>query len=397
MPRRVEALIKPELLIWARESAGFTLADAARKAKVNPEKLEQWEDGRARPTIPQLRELARIYKRPLAVFYLPVPPKDFQPMNDYRRLPGEAPLKQSPTLRYETRHAHYRREAALELYEEIGETPPTFAISATLREDSETLATRLRQLLGITYEDQITWKDGYDALNHWRTALERVGVLVFQVSGIKLNEMRGFSISDLPLPVIAVNSRDNPRARVFTLLHEFVHIALQKGGLCEWDIDANAGVADEAQGIEVFCNRVAGAMLVPGESLLQDEVVVRNQGRADWSSDMITQLVNRYNANREVILRRLLALGRTTPEFYQRKRDEFQKAYASYQKPVKGFALPHQKTLANAGTLFVNLVLSSYHQEKITASDLSDLLEVRLQHVPKIEKVIFGRAAGAAA
>ena len=399
MAKRVEALVKPELLTWARQTAGFALPDAARRAGVKSAKLEAWERGESRPTITQLRVLARVYKRPLAVFYLPEPPRDFQALQDYRRLPGEPVAEQSPALRFGIRSAHYRREAALDLYQELGETPPPLTLSADVHEDPEVVAVRFRSALGIGYADQITWKDDYDALNRWRLALERLGVLVFQVSRVKLSEMRGFSISDLPLPVIGINSQDNPRSRIFTMLHELTHIVLQRGGLCEWNIDANAERANlaEEQRIEVFCNAVAGAMMVPQAELLQEDIVVRKQGSPEWANDEIAHLVNRFNANREVILRRLLTLGRTTGVFYQRKREEFQRESAAYKKPTKVIVPQHQKALASAGNLFANLVLSSYHQDKITASDLSDLLEVKLQYVPKIEQTLFGRAVGAIA
>ena len=36
MARRVEARVNPELLVWARESAGHTIDEAAKKAHVNP-------------------------------------------------------------------------------------------------------------------------------------------------------------------------------------------------------------------------------------------------------------------------------------------------------------------------------------------------------------------------
>jgi hypothetical protein len=39
MPRRVEALVEPELLVWARKKTGYSVEDAARKARVPPDKL----------------------------------------------------------------------------------------------------------------------------------------------------------------------------------------------------------------------------------------------------------------------------------------------------------------------------------------------------------------------
>ncbi len=54
--------------------------------------------------------------------------------------------------------------------------------------------------------------------------MENLGVLVFQVSNIPLEVMRGFSISETPYPTIIINRADNPFARIFSIIHEFVHI-----------------------------------------------------------------------------------------------------------------------------------------------------------------------------
>lgn len=55
MARTPDALIRPELLVWARQSAGFGLDAAAAKLQVFAERLRTWESGEARPTIAQLR------------------------------------------------------------------------------------------------------------------------------------------------------------------------------------------------------------------------------------------------------------------------------------------------------------------------------------------------------
>jgi hypothetical protein len=41
--------------------------------------------------------------------------------------------------------------------------------------------------------------------------------------------------------------------------------------------------------------------------------------------------------------------------------------------------------LGRAGRLFAQLVLSNYYLDRVTASDVSDFLEIRLKHLPKIE------------
>ena len=50
---------------------------------------------------------------------------------------------------------------------------------------------------------------------------------------------------------------------------------------------------------------------------------------------------------------------------------------------------PFRKTISRVGHAFAKLVLSNYYQDYITASDVSDFLEVRLKHLPKIEAAVF--------
>ncbi len=69
MARSIEALVKPELLIWGRETAGLSWEVAAQKIGVGMERLVKWECGTERPTVAKLRDDARVYKRPTAAFY----------------------------------------------------------------------------------------------------------------------------------------------------------------------------------------------------------------------------------------------------------------------------------------------------------------------------------------
>ncbi len=53
MAEKIEAIVKPEMLIWARESAGFDLQIAAKKIQVKADRLQSWELGESRPTVNQ--------------------------------------------------------------------------------------------------------------------------------------------------------------------------------------------------------------------------------------------------------------------------------------------------------------------------------------------------------
>lgn len=389
----VKALVKKELLVWARKSAGLSIAAAAKKVPVQEGILEGWETtDDKKPTIAQLRKLSEIYKRPLAVFYLPAPPMDFQPMRDLRRRGEET--ETSPELRLEIRQAHERREAAIELFGMMGEDIPALPPSqgASLAEQAEVVGTRIRRILGIQFPRQNTWTDKYKPFNNWRAALEEKGVLVFQITDVDSDEVAGFSLSYPKLPVICVNIKDGPRARTFTLLHEFAHLLLHQNSLCNllaWDGER----PQDAQRIETFCNWVAGATLIPERFLLAEELVLRHGTSPEWEdSDIETLAYKRYGTSREALLRRLLIFGKTTKDFYEYKRQQYRTEYLeSVQNRKPGFAPPAQMAIASEGKPFIGLVLRNYYEKKITLSNVSSLLGVRLKHLPKIEAEVMGR------
>jgi Zn-dependent peptidase ImmA (M78 family)/transcriptional regulator with XRE-family HTH domain len=384
---RVEATPTPALLIWARESAGMSVDVAAQKAAVKPDKLAEWENGISRPSVSQLRKLAGVYRRPLAAFYLAEPPRRFQVMHDFRR-PSSSSVtpERSPTLAYEIRRAFDRREWALELTQSLDETPVVFSARADLGEDVEVVANRIREALSVNIRDQFNWASAYEAFNNWRLLVERAGILALQATSIQLSEARGFSISTQPLPVVVANIKDAPRGRIFTLIHELVHVMLAVGGIC----DLHDG--DE----EAFCNQVAGAALFPREALLSSPVVRQHaKGNPVWTDGELQELSRRFGGSREAALVRLLTLRLTTQTFYERMRTEFLRIYREQEakrQEQEGFAPPHVVALSSAGRLFTSLVVENFNREKITASDVSDYLQIRVKHLKDLQADILKEA-----
>jgi len=384
MPKRIKAIAEPELLGWARRSAGLDLEEAARKASVKPEQMEDWEAGQKQPTINQLRSLARVYKRPLAVFFLPEPPRDFQPLRDFRRLPNVPERALSPGLRFEIRQAHGRRETALELYEFLGQPPPSFDLTASLRDDPEQVGQRIRALLEIGLDKQVQWRNTRVAFNNWRAAFETRGALVFQASGIETGEMRGFSVAERPLPAVVVNVRDAYAARTFSMFHELAHLMLNTGGLC--DLEEHGADDSREQRTEVFCNRVAAAALMPREYLTREPLVQQNASMREWPDQDTQRLARRYSVSREALLRRLLTFGRVSAAYYRHKRRQFQQEYEAWcSKQRDGYRDWAREPITKAGRSFVLLVMTCYNQGRITLVDASHSLGVNAECVGKVE------------
>jgi Zn-dependent peptidase ImmA (M78 family)/DNA-binding XRE family transcriptional regulator len=382
MAPRVEATPTPSVLVWARESAGMTVETAAEKIGVRTDQLSAWERAETRPSIPQLRKVAEAYRRPLAAFYLPEPPLRFEVMHDFRRLASDSRTGgRTPQLALEIRRAFDRREWALELWSELDQPPvPAFSATASVDDPIEQTASRLREELKVSVEEQSRWRQDNEAFRGWRHKAEQAGVLALQATSIALNEARGFSISMKPLPVIVVNIKDAPRGRVFTLLHELTHVMLNEGGICDFH-DGD---------VEAYCNRVAGAALFPRAALLAS-ATVRTHSKNDpkWSALELQELSRQFGGSREAALVRLLTLGLTTQSFYDRMRLVFLRQYEAIEverKESEGFAPPHVVALSSAGPLFTSLVLENLNRDKITASDVSDYLQIRLKHLKELQR-----------
>ena len=316
-------------------------------------------------------------------FLKEVPPEDDTP-SDFRRFDPRAAEPLSPELRLAIRDARARREAALELFHELGEKPPQFPHTAKLTDDPEKVGERLRDaLLGDTSP---TGNNTRIAFNFWRAAAESVGVLVFQAQNVDHDEMRGFSIPLRPLPAVVLNIKDAYGARSFSLLHEITHVMLNRGGLCLLE---ESGPQTKTQRIEVFCNHVAGAALLPASSLLRQPETPRELVQ-QIPDDALNALARRYGASEETVVRRLLILRRVTLDFYRHKRKAYQLRHESLRKgrQTAGFAPPFTLALARNGRLFARLVLEAYDEERITASDLSEYLSVRFKHLERIRSAM---------
>jgi Zn-dependent peptidase ImmA (M78 family)/DNA-binding XRE family transcriptional regulator len=392
---RIEALVKPHMLKWIREKSGFDLFGAAKRIGIKPEQLKEWEEGSKNPSIKQAIKMAEIYKRPLSLFYLDNPPKDFQPaMKDFRTLPG-FPVTYSPALLLEHRSAVSRRNLVMDLLDESSTGDFSYLGRVSLEKDPEQAGKYIRQILDIDWNLQKKMKDAREALNWWKESIENLNVLVFHTNHqgniVELEEARGFSISEPRFPVIVLNSKDSHAGRIFTLLHELVHLMLNEGGICDCREHA---LPAQIPHVEMFCNRTAGAVLVPSDILMNHEVVIKHQGKGNrirWEDVEIDALSSDFSVSNEVLLRRLLIFKLTSEEFYQLKRKEYSERWERVKKEEqeKGHPPYYRMKLRQLGKPFARTVFNAYYDRRITLSDVMDYIGVKTGVLKDIEKAAY--------
>lgn len=388
----LSGLVNAQMIAWARNMSRLDLEAAAARVGTTVERLQEWEAGKRVPTLPQLRKLADAYKRSMGVFFLREIPRDGRPLPvDYRRLELSVQRVMSPRLAASLREAQGKREAALDIFKELEEDPPRFDLFIRPGTDPEEAARIIAERLGVTTQSRRAWTDEYAALAGWRAAIEALGVIVIQLSGVAVTEMRGAALSTSPLPIILLNGGDSPLGRLFTLLHELTHLVRAESALCDEIEDAPR--TDQGQQVEVYCNHVAGALLVPRDALLGHELVNGTNAGTLWDTQQLGTLRRYFWASREVVLRRLLMFGRTSQGHYREKRAAFEAEYqAARANRPDGFVPPSRMAVLGNGRLLTRLALDAYWVSAITGTELSRVLGTKLDHLPKIVEIMRERA-----
>lgn len=383
--------INPEVLQWARERARFAEEDLAKKARVKLATYRHWETGDAKPTLRQLYKLVQALNRPLQMFFMSQIPDEPETLAEMRRLPGVPVGRESPDLAIQVQLALERRGIALRLYDDLGESPPDLTIRVDQDQDPENLAKSLRQILGVSSEEQASWGNPHQAIRAWRSALEHHGVLLFQIPRVSLQEMRGFSLSLRPLPIIGVNSKEYPRPRTFTIFHEFVHVLLGEKVLHA----SHPGwfQIDPSITVEHFCNNVAAGILVP-ESDLASQLRIRTKRKDDdWHDHEVASLSSRYQVSRAVIIRRLRRLGFISYNSYESLRRQYDD-FVPPPRSGQGGGNFYSNKIAQLGTLIPELAFRSYYANKLSTSDLSSLFGLKVSKLGRLEERILGFSYG---
>ena len=394
MAKSVEALITPEVLKWARERRiRLSIEYAAEKLNVKLERLEAWEAGREKPTFAQLKKIANLYKTHISVFYLPEPPTDFKLLTDHRKLPelltaDEKQLKELEEQAYRLNaniiEVYERRETLIEFYELLEESPPEVLLELSEADVPERAAQEMRDFLQFNTGLLQQCKDDRSALKFWRKIVEEKGILVCQTSvnshlSVDLETVRGFCIAQKPLPVIVVNPKDSPYGRIFTIVHELVHIALGKS------VIQNTGFRGhpDLNPTEIFCNEMAAEVLVPTDEL--SAIVNLHTLEID-----LPELSKHFRVSPEVIMRRLLTLRYISLKDYQAYRNDLLEKYQDSSAPTGGGAPYHNRLLNASGEHFARTAFTAYYEQKITLADLAAAFSrCDTKHLFNIENVIF--------
>ncbi len=315
------ANINPAVLLWARETAGLDLGEAAERigftttAKATAEeKLAEIEAGNKPVSRTQLAKIASVYRRPLITFYLRTPPIKGDRGEDFRQTAGSITKREDALLDSLLRDLRARQEMVKSLLDDEDETRAPFAGTATISEGVEAVVNIIATKLDFDYTSKLLRKGNADDLFRLlRAKSEEAGVFVMLVgdlgsfhTSLSADVFRGFAIADKLAPFVVINDQDARAARSFTLIHELAHIVLGESGVSG---NPTPNAPRDAHGvIERFCNDVAGEFLL-SRKILGPKPEILNQASKDEAAQIITGIAEQWSVSEAMAAYRLNSEG----------------------------------------------------------------------------------------
>lgn len=387
---RVVALINKETLAYICNRKGISNSFIVDRTKLNADKVALWVDASdpTLPTIKQAKSIANCMHVPFAGLY----------MN-----PSDIPLKQIPSVKnMRTMYGTYNednsalniamidllleRDFLVSARTEFEQDIPVFAPCIPHSTDPIEWANSIRSQFEISIEKQYKCSSSRQFYVYLRNQIENKGVFIQCFTDVPLECARGFALYESTLPVIGVNDDDRPPAKSFTIIHELVHLMKRESSLCN-DMTNTSQTLNE----EVFCNAVAGELLVPERVL---NIMLKNgQYVPPYSKDDIMQISKHFSVSRDVIIRRLLDLNEidqleyeTYASLFRREVEKEHEEQREARKNGMTVGIPRnisRETIDRTSPSISRVLYYGFGEEYYSKQDIARHLGIDQKHVNK--------------
>ena len=398
--------VNPDILKWARTTAGFSEEQAVKKLGIKDLKditainrLTALESGEVIPSRAVLVKMSLQYRRPLLTFYLSEKPRTGDRGQDYRTLPETVEITQKLLVDAVIRDVRSRQALVQSVLEDEDEAVRlSFIGSLKMTQGVDKALSLLTKQLQWNLNEYANQRTIEEAFAYLREKVERAGIFVLLVDNlgsyhttIDVTVFRGFALADDVAPFIAINANDSKGAWCFTLVHEFVHLWLGATGV-------SGSVGD--QEIEKFCNDVASEFLLPAQEM--KTLSIDNKTDFARAEDMINQFARRRKVSRTMVAYKLFRADFITFERYEKLKASFKEDWlrAKNDQRLRGKEAKSGPTYYitkkhRVGRALINLVARMMYGGALTTTKAAKILGVRAQNVHGVlEDTVLTAARG---
>jgi Zn-dependent peptidase ImmA (M78 family) len=377
MAIRSKSPINNKILEWFIDDFNITLAEVAKKVGTTPAKVQTWIDGSDSPTYTQAEKLAYdVFKKPLAVFFMSELPGSLSVKKKFRSLPDYLFEVTSYKTRLAINKADFFRTVLSELYITNPSKEPIFR-TLRIQSDDDVIKTAgtIREALGIDHSIQKSFRDVYKGLNYYRSAFEELGIFTFQ---LHLEGERAFCLLDDEFPVIILNSGDSPNSKIFSMFHELAHILMGNEDIYS-EVNNPVYLNDPN---EILCNKIAAEVLVP----INEFTGQYASGIKVIEETVVQKIANNYCVSKEVILRRLLELGKTSSGIYLDYKKKWDDAFMHSESSGGDY---YRNKISALGKTYVNKVFDEFRNGRISDGQITNFLGIKYAQLARIESEVY--------
>lgn len=380
---RFKVQLEPQVVKWIVESSGMDHGTVAQKMNVDKAQVSRWIDTGVME-YSKMRNLAKCIKRAETLFLLKSPPHE-KKMTDYRLAKGtEGGL--IPEDIVTVRRARYAQSVAREMMEVRNMSmEPLIPTGVTAAEPPDAVARSERGRLGVEVRPDGALKGAAnDLYGILREAIEVQNIFVFQ-NPLDADSVRGLALTGSLPDVILVNSRDTSQAKTFTLIHEYGHLLLRRGGICG-EQEATP-TRTSTPGAETWCNRFAASFLMPEEEFVAER------------EKLECKMLNAFDVTRMLAKKFKVSAHAAAVRAADIQGSRLKADYMAVIGQLAGRHSVHKPRgddedegrpkfvdvrLSQLGRKFTRLVLVSDAEGIITSRDVLDYLRISLKHLDKI-------------
>jgi Zn-dependent peptidase ImmA (M78 family) len=385
--------INPNVLRWARETAGLSPEEACKKLSLKESKtlpatqiLSAIESGEKEPSKFLLEKMEKHYHRSITSFYLPYIPLAGNRGEDFRTLHTANTEKENALVDALIRDIYVRQSIIKDSLSEEEENVPEIPIVGHLTEtmgvnEVVSLISRFFKIDIDQFYNQLSF---LSAFNYLRGLIESQNIFVLLISNlgsyhtrISLESFRGFSIADKTAPFIVLNDQDSKAALSFTLLHEVVHICLGQTGISNNNPQKN---------VERFCDQVASEILLPS-ALFGSEIPQNDLPLDEWKI-WIEKYSQEKKISNTMVAYRLAEAGRITFEEYFSLQLFYRDAFlqSKVQKKPRKASGPdyYQLHRYQIGGGMLGTIQRLLNSDNITSTNASRVLGIKIGNMKKL-------------
>ncbi len=374
--------VNGDIIRWAREFYNMSPDEAAQAIGVDVSRYTNWEDGIEYPTYAKLKKISDVFRKPSAVFFFPEPPQLPQIKGDLRTLPDEIVNTFSKNVIIQFEKAKVYQLSLKELY---GPKDSIMVQRSRFPKDIDQLCSFFRIQLEFPIAAQKARKSTKVVFEIFREKLYELGIYVFK-DAFKDNRISGICLNDDHFPVIIINNSMSFARQTFTLFHELYHLISDTSGAEIIRDDYYVALNAHQTKIEKACDAFANAFLVPMEDFRQE------LKKKAITEDRIEELAILYSVSKEAIMYKLYKMGKISSTEYNALKEMFYGdaiRNGDKQREQGGGGNHYYTQLSYLGQRYTGDVFKQYFSGKIDSIRASEMLQSKVDHLPRLESVYF--------